>query len=305
MINLATLIRFNLTVWIGKRSLLARAGTTAVTFALVVVVLYLAPPDTQVTALFLIPISFGAWYLSPIAGWVGAFLSSAVLFVYEIKHHHDGQGIVFLNLFLNILMYSFFAFITSEVRALYAREHELSLQDPLTGLMNRRALSGALIVESRRLHRRHYPLTLAYIDIDDFKKVNDLHGHATGDTYLRQLATVLKNTVRATDFVARLGGDEFAVLLPETGPTAAQLAITKVQENLLALVQQQKPPVTVSIGAVTFETTADSPAEMIRVADEVMYEVKRSGKNQVAYKIFRAGTLWPAVTAAKVNQVIG
>jgi len=303
MINLETLVRFNVTVWFGKRSLFARTSTTIVTFLLVVVVLYLAPPDTHVIALFLIPISFGAWFLSPTAGWAGAFLSSGVLFIYEIKHHHDGQSVVFFNLFLNILMYSFFAFIISEVRALFAREHELSLQDPLTGLLNRRAISAALIVESRRLQRRHYPLTLAYIDIDDFKKVNDQLGHAAGDACILQLATVLKNTVRATDFVARLGGDEFAVLLPETGPTAAQLAISKVQENLLALIQQRKPPVTVSIGTVTFETTADSPAEMIRVADEVMYEVKRNGKNQVAYKIFRAGTLWPVAT--KEKKVVG
>lgn len=305
MINLGKLVRFNLTFWLGKRSLLFRYITTIATFVAAVVVLYLAPTDAHIIALFLIPISFSAWFLSPAAGWAGAILSSAVLFIYELSHHHDGTGVVYLNLVLNIGMFSFFAYITSEVRALYAREQELSLHDPLTGLLNRRALAGALSVEARRLNRRHYPLTLAYLDIDDFKKINDLLGHEAGDDYLRQIALVLKNTVRATDFVARLGGDEFAILLPETGPTAARLTIAKVQESLLALIQQREPSVTVSIGAITFETSADSPAEMIRVADEAMYEVKRSGKNRILCKVFRAGMVWPAVVAERETKMTG
>jgi diguanylate cyclase len=119
------------------------------------------------------------------------------------------------------------------------------------------------------------------------------------------MAMVLTSTVRATDFVARLGGDEFALLLPETGPTAARLAISKVQENVLALVQQRTPAVTVTIGVVTFESTADTPQEMIRVADEAMYEAKREGKNRVIYKVFRAGTVWPAVVAPKTTRLTG
>ena len=305
MINVPKLVQFNVTAWVGSRSRLVRASICISTFVAAVVVLYLAPPDVHTTALFLFPISFAAWFLAPAAGWAGAILASAVLFVYETQHHSDETAVVYLNAFHHIGMYSFFAFITSEVRALYKNEHDLSLHDPLTGLLNRRALAGALNVESRRLQRRHYPLTLAYIDIDDFKKVNDLLGHAAGDAYIRQIGQVLKNTVRATDFVARLGGDEFAILLPETGPTAAQLAISKVRENLLGLIQQSNPSVTVSIGAVTFETSADSPSEMIRVADEAMYEVKHTGKNRVTYKVFRAGTVWPAVITARETKMTG
>jgi diguanylate cyclase (GGDEF)-like protein len=292
--KLAKFVDFNVTAWLGRRSRLVRISLTVFSFAAVTVVLYIAPPDAHITALFLVPISFATWFLSPAAGWTGALLSSAALFIYEFQHHQNESGIIYLNAFLNVGLYSFIAFITTEIRALYKREQELSLHDSLTGLLNRRALTGALVVESRRLQRYHYPLTLAYIDIDDFKKVNDQLGHAAGDTYIRQMALVLKNTVRVSDFVARLGGDEFAVLLPETGPEAAQLTIAKVHESLLTLIQQRIPAVTVSVGAVTFETTADSPAEMIRMADEVMYEVKRSGKNRVAYKVFKAGTVWPA-----------
>ncbi|HWZ42689.1 MAG TPA: diguanylate cyclase [Candidatus Saccharimonadales bacterium] len=299
------LVHFNITVWFGKRSRLARVSTAIFIFTVVALALHFAPPDAHIFALFLVPISFAAWFISRPAGWVGAALASAVLFTYEIQHNHERSAVVFLNFFLNMGMYSFFALITSQVRSMYAREQELSLHDPLTGLLNRRAMDGALGVESRRLRRRHYPFTLAYIDLDDFKKINDLHGHAMGDAYIQQLAMVLKSTVRATDFVARMGGDEFVLLLPETGPTAAQLAIAKVQENVLALIQQRAPAVTVSIGVITFETTAETPADMIRVADEAMYEVKHSGKNRVTYKIFRAGAVWPAVVTPKAMKLIG
>lgn len=297
--NLAKLIRFNVTAWLGGRSQRARTTVSVASFVVVVVLLYSAPSDAHMTALFLVPISFGAWFISPAAGWLGAVLSSIVLFIYETQHHHGGSGIVYVNALLNIGMYSFFAFVLSEIRSLYEREQELSLHDPLTGLMNRRALTGAITLESRRLNRRHYPLTLAYVDIDDFKKINDQLGHDAGDAYLRHLAQVLKSTVRATDYVARLGGDEFAVLLPETGPTAAQLAIGKVHENLLTVIQQKTPAVSVSIGVVTFETTAESAAEMVRVADEAMYEVKRSGKNRASYKIYRAGMVLQSPAAQR------
>jgi diguanylate cyclase (GGDEF)-like protein len=283
--------RFNITTWLGRRSRSAHVGLTLASFLGVVAVLHFAPTDVHTAALFLVPISFAAWFLSPGSGWLGAFLAGVVLFVYENRRHPGEPGVIFLNAFLNIGMYSFFAFVISEIRGLYEREQDLSLHDPLTGLLNLRAFTGVLTLESRRLARHHSPLTLTYVDIDDFKSINDTLGHSAGDVFLQDLAVTLKNTVRATDYVARLGGDEFTILLPETGGPAAQLAIAKIFENVAALMQDHRPAVSVSIGVVTFEGPASSPAEMIRMADEAMYEVKRTGKNRIVYKIFQSDIL--------------
>jgi len=301
MVNSANPIRhFNITTWLARRSRSVRRGFTAATFLGILAVLHFAPPDVHTAALFLIPISFAAWFLSPAMGWLGAFLAGILLFLYESRRHPGEPGVIFLNAFLNIGMYSFFAFVISEIRGLYEREHDLSLHDALTGLLNLRAFTGVLTLESRRFRRHQSPLTLAYVDVDDFKSVNDTLGHRGGDIFLQDLAVTLRNTVRATDYVARLGGDEFAVLLPETDAAAARQALAKIHENVTFLVQNHNPPVSVSIGVVTFESADDSPAEMIRMADEAMYEVKRTGKNRVAFKVFNAGGMSPAAQQSRV-----
>jgi len=306
MVNAANPIRrfnrFDITIWLARRSRPVRMAITVAGFLGVVAVLHFAPPDVHTAALFLIPISFAAWFLSPAMGWLGAFLAGILLFLYESRRHTGEPGVIFLNAFLNVGMYSFFAFVISEIRGLYEREHDLSLHDALTGLLNLRAFTGVLTLESRRFRRHQSPLTLAYVDIDDFKSVNDTLGHRGGDIFLQDLAVTLRNTVRATDYVARLGGDEFAVLLPETDIDAARSAIAKIHENVTFLVQNHHPSVSVSIGVVTFESADDVPAEMIRMADEAMYEVKRTGKNGVAFKVFNAGAMSPS---AQQNRVAG
>jgi diguanylate cyclase (GGDEF)-like protein len=126
---------------------------------------------------------------------------------------------------------------------------------------------------------------LVYIDLDEFKRVNDAHGHAGGDALLQSAAQMMTKTVRSTDFVARLGGDEFAMLLPDTNSEAAKSVLSKVQDKLLQHFQEQKYPVTFSIGAVTFTQMHHNPSEMIYMADEAMYAVKQRGKNGIEYRV--------------------
>jgi diguanylate cyclase (GGDEF)-like protein len=152
-------------------------------------------------------------------------------------------------------------------------------------LLNHRAFVEKVATENRRLQRHPNSLTLAYIDLDNFKRVNDHHGHAAGDTLLLSIAQVMTTTVRSTDFVARLGGDEFAILLPDTNSEAAKSVMAKVQEKLLQHLQEQNYRVTFSIGAVTFAAMRDNPAEMIYMADETMYAVKQRGKNGIEYRV--------------------
>jgi diguanylate cyclase (GGDEF)-like protein/PAS domain S-box-containing protein len=162
------------------------------------------------------------------------------------------------------------------------RERELARTDVLTRLSNRRAFYEAAENERQRSLRHGHPLTLAYVDVDNFKKVNDTLGHATGDELLVTVADGLRQHLRASDTVGRLGGDEFAILLPETTAQGAESVVRKLSEVLLQEMKSRHWPVSFSIGVATFLHNPPSLDEMIRSADELMYTVKRDGKNKIA-----------------------
>ncbi len=156
--------------------------------------------------------------------------------------------------------------------------HRISTQDGLTGLSNRRHFDETLALEWRRAARSRAPLSLLLLDIDHFKPYNDAHGHQAGDDLLRRVAQTLREAVhRAADFVARYGGEEFVVLLPETDREHARA----IAESLRAKIEETG--VTVSIGVATAVATRDSSGveEIVRNADEALYEAKRSGRNRV------------------------
>jgi diguanylate cyclase (GGDEF)-like protein len=173
----------------------------------------------------------------------------------------------------------------SRLKSLLAKEQELARIDPLTAVPNRRAFYEALDQERMRSRRYRRPFTVAYVDLDNFKKVNDSLGHAVGDELLVQVAAGLKNNLRASDYVGRLGGDEFAVLLPETDATAAQLVLRKLRLRLLEEMKAHEWQVTFSIGAATFLDPPDSLDVIIRMADETMYAIKAHGKDNVSVSL--------------------
>jgi diguanylate cyclase (GGDEF)-like protein len=162
---------------------------------------------------------------------------------------------------------------------------ELTRLDTLTGLANRRGFYEALENEWARKVRYQHPLTLAYVDLDNFKQVNDLHGHSMGDKLLTRVATTIRENLRKTDTVARMGGDEFAVLLPETGAAEAESVLRKMQQVLQEKIASEGWKVTLSIGGVTHVAAQNSADEMVRQADELMYAVKAGGKNSLSIAI--------------------
>jgi diguanylate cyclase (GGDEF)-like protein len=284
--RLDKLARLNITAWIGARSRASLGSATVGGFAAVVLLRQFTLPGRQIAVLFLVPISFATWFLSPLVGWLLVAAATAVLLLFDLAHANAlPPHFFYWDAVVNLGMFAFFAFIFTEVRALYLRERELSLHDPLTGLLNRRAFTNALALETLRMQRHRLPTTVAFIDLDDFKHVNDRFGHAGGDTLLKALATAMKSSVRATDFVARLGGDEFAILLAETDAEAARAVIGKLRDKLAATALGVGTPIAASIGAATFESPSKSPDEMIRTADEIMYGVKVAGKNAVNYRV--------------------
>jgi len=170
--------------------------------------------------------------------------------------------------------------------------HRLSQQDSLTGLLNRRAWDKALGTERQRLRRRPGPLALLVIDVDHFKRINDVHGHAAGDAALVAVGRALQDVARATDVVARLGGEEFGILLLDTDVPGATAAAERVRHEVSQL---QVPhglemiSFTVSVGAaVQPATESDSLRldELQACADAALYRAKAEGRNRVVIEHF-------------------
>lgn len=170
------------------------------------------------------------------------------------------------------------------IEARYHEEaYEVATRDPLTTLHNRRFFLAALdhaIAHARHLKR---PLALAILDVDDFKHVNDRHGHLAGDSVLRRLAVLLREQVRDGTVIGRIGGEEFGVLLPDAGLEAG----TGFSERLRAQVEAARigPPggretVTVSIGVAVL-APGDDRSALLRTADAALYAAKRAGRNRV------------------------
>jgi diguanylate cyclase (GGDEF)-like protein len=134
--------------------------------------------------------------------------------------------------------------------------------------------------------REGNPITLAYFDLDDFKRVNDEAGHGEGDRVLRLVASTITESIRRTDSLARLGGDEFALLISGADRITAEGVISKLRTALHKAFVHERLAVTCSIGCVTFQAPLPSAEDAIRAADSLMYAVKNRGKNAVAFEVF-------------------
>jgi diguanylate cyclase (GGDEF)-like protein len=169
------------------------------------------------------------------------------------------------------------------LQTLRRREAEMArlvIQDPLTNVLNARAFAERLGQELDRNRRYPRPLSLMYMDLDNFKIINDTHGHQTGDAVLRLVAEATRSSVRQADVVGRLGGDEFAVLMPETDAQLADAAAKRLVASLRN-VFKGTPNVTASIGVVSCTATDASTDDLLRRADQAMYDAKKSGKDRV------------------------
>jgi len=169
---------------------------------------------------------------------------------------------------------------------LFTETRELTLTDALTGVFNRRHLFARLELEIARAQRFGAPLSIAMIDIDHFKHLNDNQGHSTGDRVLREVASLLGRSVRKIDTVARYGGEEFVVVLPQTGASDAREAAEKLRRAVETADYpegkgQPEGRLTISVGVATFPKDGVGLATLVDAADAALYASKRGGRNQV------------------------
>jgi len=170
-----------------------------------------------------------------------------------------------------------------ELAEALAVNRELATRDELTGLLNRRAMQDLIALEQRRALRTGRPLTLAQLDIDHFKPINDTHGHSTGDRALQAFASTVRASVRDTDVLARWGGEEFVLMLAETGPEDARDLLDRVREAVEALSIPHATGVlhlTVSVGLAQHRA-GDTIDHTLERADQALYTAKALGRNRV------------------------
>jgi diguanylate cyclase (GGDEF)-like protein len=237
--------------------------------------------------------SLALFYLIPIClvtartgrrnGIAMSTLGSAVLFgvEYALRPLELDVPIIVWNV---ALRWGFFVLVTlvlTELQESLKRESVLSRSDTITGLPNSRSFAEQLETEIARLRRYRHPCSLAYLDLDNFKSVNDNYGHTIGDQFLSHMGKFLRQSLRTTDYVARLGGDEFAILFPETDLPEARHVLERFRENIERSAEDQYGRITMSIGLVTFHQAPKSPEEAIKIADGLMYAVKHGGKNGI------------------------
>ncbi len=236
--------------------------------------------------LFVLPIIMVSWYSSKqVVLLFSAFTTSVVLIAINIINESPFDLSIFVFYGIpHFLTYIVLALLVTNFKDVFIHENVAADTDVLTGICNTRCFYLSLANEILRSSRFGHIFTLVYIDVDDFKQINDSLGHTTGDKLLKEVAVCLRYTLRKTDTVARLGGDEFACLLPETEQENAKLAFSKMSKLLNERMALKEWKVTFSIGIVTFESLPEDINEAIKIADDLMYSVKNSSKNSIAYK---------------------
>jgi diguanylate cyclase (GGDEF)-like protein len=248
---------------------------------------FVSDPDLSLSIFYLIPIVLVTWFSGRNLGLAMSFIAAITWFIVDALAG-ESYSLPIIRYWNAAVRLGFFVVVTLLLPALKAleREKEIARIDDLTGTANRRHFFEVAQAELNRSQRYKHAFTIAYIDLDGLKTVNDQSGHRTGDKLLCAVVNRAKSHLRITDLMARLGGDEFILLLPEIDQDAAQIIVPKIQSALLDEMRRNDWPVTFSIGALTYRDGPITADELIKRADDLMYSVKKNSKNAIAYAVY-------------------
>lgn len=271
-----------------------RTAVIGVSVALVLIITLvrlLTGHELALSFFYLIPVSVSALGVGRLSGilmalfcvtcWLAADLS--------MQERFSNPLIPYANEFFRLMMFVFMAHVMASMKELTEQQKKTARTDFLTGIPNRLSFMEYARFEISKSRRDSRPISLIFLDVDNFKTVNDTWGHHEGDLLLINVAATLTHILRVTDFAARLGGDEFGVLLWRSTSTDALRVAEKIREQLLALVRRKNWPVTFSLGLVTFDEAPESVDALVEAADRLMYQAKQGGKNALKHGIVPKG----------------
>ena len=221
----------------------------------------------------LAPISLSVWFIGINIGLGLALLCAIARFYADINggRAYSENWIPYRNSLVRLIFFILVVWLLHKFKSLLTAEEPLADTDTLTPLCIRRVFLEKIDFESNRSKRYGGSFTLAYIDLDNFKSVNDLLGHDVADDLLVTVGKVLKTHSRSTDIPERLGGDEFGLLMPQTQDNTVVDVLEKLRNELLTRMSEKHWPVTFSFGAVTFNKPDLTNSELIDIADKLMY----------------------------------
>jgi diguanylate cyclase (GGDEF)-like protein len=245
---------------------------------------HLTGTEISFSIFYLLPVAFAFWQGGFWPGVATATAGAAAWLVADLSagHQYSRHVIPYWNSLMRGLIFLTVGMLLVRLKRALERETHLATRDSLTGIGNWRHFEVVAGRELGRARRSGKSLSVAYIDLDNFKIVNDSLGHQAGDTLLVSVASALQESVRTIDCVARLGGDEFIVLMPETEQEGARVVVDRIRRMLVETLKEGHWSSTLSVGLVAFASMPASIDEMIKTADDLMYGAKKGGKDSVA-----------------------
>jgi len=255
---------------------------------------YVTGVDLRLGPLYYVPLSLVAWELGG-----GPVVAAALLCAISLTGSNwlAGQSfstfVTTFNFTMQWLSFVVIGLLITALRRALVHERALSRTDALTSLLNARTFYEEAARVLALTRRTRNPVTLAYVDLDNFKSVNDTRGHRAGDEILRAVGGIIAGCTRKSDVAARLGGDEFGVLMPETDPHHARQACERLRTLIAKRFEAEASPVTATVGGVTFLSLPESVDAMVHLADSRMYAAKAAGRDRVDIEV-----VGPPATAA-------
>ena len=239
----------------------------------------------------LIPVVGVGWFAS--ARWYGYVVAivaaSCTSVIAMIAETQSSPAAALVSGVARFALYLVVLWLLGMMRRERAAHQLEAATDQLTGVANARGFAAIAHAEIERAHRYQHELSLAFLDVDDFKGINDRLGHLEGDRVLQQVSHLMRCMVRGVDAVSRVGGDEFVILMPETDAAAARALVDRLQDQLALVMTADGTPVPCSIGLVTFARPPASLQELMEAGDSLMYRAKQNGKDRIEQAERRGG----------------
>ena len=247
---------------------------------------YLTGFEISLSFFYLIPIALVTWVNREKAGlWLSFLCAGIWLGASILTGSYSSNFVLVWNMGVRLGIFLLVTMLMARLHSHLDLESRLARTDYLTGAVNSRAFYKIMEEELVRARRYQHPFALGYLDIDNFKEINDIHGHSSGDALLKKMSETIRGNIRTMDVLARLGGDEFAILLPETG-REAEATLSRLHSLLTAELCQMQDGPTMSLGVIAFLSSPADVDEVIRLVDDAMYRIKKNGKNAMLFDIY-------------------